>query len=245
MPRYILVRETASTNSYMARMASMLPSATVIHTPIQSAGRGQRGNTWESEDGKNAIFSFLLKQPAVAADKQFYISEAASLAVIDALKSYADGFTIKWPNDIYYHDKKIAGMLIENSLMGDGINHSIIGIGVNVNQMQFLSDAPNPVSLAQIIGSETETEKILHEICQNIERRTDFVSMSVDDFEAMHTEYIENLYRADGGYHDFSLPDGERFTAKIVGVAPDGVLTLEREDGTVASFYFKEVSYII
>ncbi len=245
MPRYVLVRETASTNSYMARMASMLPSGTVIHTPIQSAGRGQRGNSWEAEPYKNTIFSYLLKQPAIGADKQFYISEAASLAVIDALKGYADGFSIKWPNDIYYQDKKIAGMLIENSLAGAGINHSIIGIGLNVNQKEFLSDAPNPISLVQIIGSEVETEKVLHDVCQNIENRTRFAEMNDADFDSMHAEYIDNLYRTDGKFYEFALPSGEKFKARIKDVAPDGVLSLEKEDGTEGNFYFKEVSYII
>ena len=144
MPRYILLHETSSTNSYLSRMASILPSGTVIYTNSQTSGRGQRGNSWEAEPGKNLTFSMLVKQPAVVPSKQFRISEAVSLAVVEWLSQYSDGFSVKWPNDIYYNDKKICGILIEHVLCGNAIVHTIVGVGINVNQQHFLSDAPNP-----------------------------------------------------------------------------------------------------
>jgi BirA family biotin operon repressor/biotin-[acetyl-CoA-carboxylase] ligase len=113
MPYYLKVSQTASTNSYLSRLAATLPSGTVIYTPSQTAGRGQKGNTWESEDGKNLTFSLLLKCPPVKARDQFYLSEAAALAVVEALAAEAgEGFAVKWPNDVYWQDKKVCGMLL-------------------------------------------------------------------------------------------------------------------------------------
>lgn len=243
MPRYILVHSTASTNSYLSRMAMMLPSGTVIHTPEQTAGRGQRGNSWESEAGKNVQFSMLLKKPAVPAAQQFYISEAVSLAVVEVLMQYADDFSIKWPNDIYYRNQKICGMLIEHSVMGNGINHSIVGVGINVNQTDFLSDAPNPISIAQILCHEVPVDEVLHKVCEAIECRCDFESYSESGFGELHAAYLSHLYRRDGTLHKFVLPSCETFEARIADVEPSGTLILEQADGTRQGFAFKEVAF--
>ncbi len=245
MPRYILVHRTASTNSYLARMAMMLPSGTVVHTPEQTAGRGQRGNTWESEPGKNVQFSMLLKSPVVPVAEQFKISEAVSLAIVETLEQYTSGFLIKWPNDIYHGDKKVCGILIEHSIMGSRINHSIIGVGINVNQTEFVSDAPNPVSLSQILGCEIPIEVVLHKVCEAVETRCAFESYSEQDFNTLHNEYLCRLYRKDGELHRFVLPDGEEFMARIADVRPSGMLVLENEDSSVNEFAFKEVQFII
>ena len=222
----------------------MLPSATVIHTPNQTGGRGQRGNSWESAIGKNALFSMLIKKPAVAVARQFAISEAVSLAIVEALSRYADGFSIKWPNDIYHGDRKICGILIEHSIMGASINQSIIGVGINVNQDEFLSDAPNPVSLVQIIGKEVEVDEVMRGVCEIIERRCGVLADEAS-LSALHDEYLTKLYRKDGCYHEFALPDGQVFNAKIVDVEPTGMFVLENEEGARRSFAFKEVSYVI
>lgn len=245
MPRYILVHSTASTNSYLSKMAMMLPGGTVIHTLEQTAGRGQRGNSWESAPGKNVQFSMLLKKPAVPVASQFYISEAVSLAVVETLEQYASGFSIKWPNDIYHYDKKICGMLIEHSIMGTAINHSIAGVGINVNQEQFISDAPNPVSLINILGHETPTDEILHKVCEAIEKRCSFDTYTESDFKALHNEYMSHMYRKDDCFYPFSLPDGTRFEARIADVETAGMLVLELKDGTRKSFAFKEVQFVI
>lgn len=223
----------------------MLPGGTVIYTPEQTAGRGQRGNSWESETGKNVIFSMLLKTPAVPVSNQFYISEAVSLAVVEVLSQYAGGFTIKWPNDIYYKDLKICGMLIEHSIMGMSINHSILGVGINVNQEKFLSNAPNPVSLIQILGDETSTQEVLHKVCEEIERRCLFETYNDTSFEALHKEYLSRLYRKDGELHKFELPDGTVFSAKIADVESSGILVLERENSMQERYAFKEVGFVL
>lgn len=245
MPRYLLVHSTASTNSYLAKMAMMLPGGTVIYTPNQTNGRGQRGNSWESEPGKNAIFSMLLKKPSLPVSKQFYISEVVSLAVVETLSKYADGFSIKWPNDIYHGDRKVCGLLIEHSIMGQGINYSIVGVGINVNQAEFVSDAPNPVSLVQITGMEVSVDEVMRSVCDIIEAKSVFESYSGKDYDDLHARYLQNLYRKDDRYHRFALPDGEEFLARIADVRPSGILVLERENGNVYEYAFKEVQFII
>lgn len=245
MPRYILVRSVSSTNSYLSKMAMMLPGGTVVHTPEQTAGRGQRGNTWESETGKNVQFSMLLKSPAVPVAEQFRISEAVSLAIVDVLEQYSSGFSVKWPNDIYHGDKKVCGILIEHSVMGSKINHTIIGVGINVNQTEFVSDAPNPVSLSQILGREISTDEVLHKACEAVEKRCAFEFYSEQDFEALHNEYKAGMYRNDGELHRFALSDGTEMLARIAEVESSGILVLETEKGNRESFAFKEIQFEI
>lgn len=245
MPRYILVHSTESTNSYLAKMAMMLPSDTVIHTPNQTSGRGQRGNVWESEPGMNATFSMLLKRPALPVAGQYAISEAVALAVVEVLSKYADGFSIKWSNDIYHNDKKVCGLLIEHSIMGTAINHTIIGVGINVNQTRFVSNAPNPVSLAQILGHEVPVEEVMHAVCEAIEQRCNFANFSDANFATLHNEFKSKLYRNDGKMYRFALPDGEEFEARITDVQPSGLLVLTREDGSESAYAFKEVQFVI
>ncbi len=245
MPHYIKVSQTASTNTYLSRLAATLPGGTVIYTPCQTAGRGQKGNSWESEDGKNLTFSQLIKRPPVKARDQFYLSEAAALAVVEALAAEAaDGFSVKWPNDVYWHDKKICGMLIENSLDGSDIATSVVGIGINVNQERFLSDAPNPVSLKGITGRDHDLMALLKRVCSRIEQLVD----SLDDDSArqqLHRSYMAALYRNDGQRHPYEDAQGNRFMASVADIAPDGTLTLLHEDGTRHSYLFKQVKHII
>ncbi len=245
MPHYIKVSQTASTNTYLSRLAATLPGGTVIYTPSQTAGRGQKGNSWESEDGKNLTFSMLVKYPPVKARDQFYLSEAAALAVVEALTAQAgEGFAVKWPNDVYWHDKKVCGMLIENSLDGSDIATSIVGIGININQERFLSDAPNPVSLINITGHEHDLMAVLKAVCSRIE---ELVASLGDGHarEALHEQYMVALYRNDGQLHPYEDAAGRRFMASVAGIAPDGTLTLRHEDGTACDYLFKQVKHII
>ena len=245
MAHYLKVNQTASTNTYLSRLAATLPGGTVIYTPSQTAGRGQKGNSWESEDGKNLTFSLLLKRPPVKARDQFYLSEAAALAVVEALTEAAgNGFTVKWPNDVYWQDKKVCGMLIENSLDGSDIAHSIIGIGINVNQERFVSDAPNPVSLINITGREHDLDALLRQVCTRIEG----LVANLGDENArvdLHNRYMAALYRNDGQQHPYEDASGQRFMASVAGIAPDGTLTLRHSDGTLHNYLFKEVRHII
>ena len=245
MPHYLKVSQTASTNTYLSRLAATLPSGTVIYTPSQTAGRGQKGNTWESEDGKNLTFSLLLKCPPVKARDQFYLSEAAALAVVEALATEAgNGFAVKWPNDVYWPDKKVCGMLLENSLNGSDIAHCIVGIGINVNQDVFVSNAPNPVSLINITGREHDLDDLLRQVCSRIEQLVD--SLGDDNARKdLHQRYMAALYRNDGQLHPWEDAEGHCFMASIASIAPDGTLTLLYEDGSRHDYLFKQVHHVI
>ena len=134
------LRETRSTNLVLKEMLREyeLPEGFVLRTDFQSAGKGQPGNSWEAEKGKNLLFSVLLYPHHIAITEQFILSQLVSVAILRTLNSFCTGFSIKWPNDIYFGDKKIAGILIENSLQGTKLNTSIVGIGLNVNQKIFV-----------------------------------------------------------------------------------------------------------
>lgn len=239
---FIHLEEAKSTNTYLLTQAQDLPDRTVVYTWRQTAGRGQKGNSWESEPGMNLAFSLLLKRPPVEIKKQFCISEAVSIAICDCLSQFADGFKVKWPNDIYHHDRKICGILIENSLEGTKIAHSVIGVGININQTRFVSDAPNPVSLKQITGDGYDLDQLLHDVCR---RMSDLCQFEPEQLAALHSRYMQCLYRNDDHRYPWQLPDGTRFEAVIDHVAPDGMLTLRHADGSLRSYAFKEVKHII
>ena len=242
MINYIGLEEAKSTNTYLLEHAPSLPDRTVVYTYRQTAGRGQKGNSWESEPGMNLAFSLLLKLPPVEVRKQFYISEAVSVAICDFLSQFAEGFKVKWPNDIYHHDSKICGILIENSLDGKQIAHSVIGVGININQTRFVSDAPNPVSLKQITGNDYNLDQLLHDVCQ---RMSDLCLLEPDTLDALHNRYMRSLYRNDRRLYPWQLPDGTIIEAAIDHVAPDGMLALRHADGSLHSYAFKEVKHII
>ena len=170
-PRIIHVEETLSTNSLLREWLNKeaLPTYSVIVADFQTAGRGQLDNVWESEKGKNLTFSLVLYPEALPAKQQFVISQIAALSVKETLDAYTEGISIKWPNDVYWQDKKICGMLIENDLSGHDLFRSIIGIGINLNQMVFRGDAPNPVSLWQIIKQKVDKEVVLRQFLSHIE----------------------------------------------------------------------------
>lgn len=245
MPRTILLQETSSTNDFLKRTAHSFESGTMIVAYRQTAGRGQKGNSWEAEPGKNVTFSILIKNPKIGVKEQFALSEAVSLAIVDVLENYAKGFKVKWPNDIYYEDNKICGILIENSLVDYSIDYSIVGVGLNINQQFFTSGAPNPISLHNITGESYELGAMHDRIGAKVEEYCTFDG-SRSQIEAMHERYLEKLYRNDGEPHQFITPQGEQFDAVIHSVALDGTLTLRHvADGTLHDYRFKEVGFVI
>ena len=234
------IEQTESTNALVHKrlITENLPEMFVLQTGFQSSGKGQQGNSWESEIGKNLLFSLLLKPSFIAVDKQFIVSQMISLAIKKVLNQYADGFSIKWPNDIYWNDRKIAGILIENSLQGNKIKWMIVGVGLNVNQECFVSNAPNPVSLFNIVGKVLPTNEILENILTVFEQL-----YRINDIEIIRAEYIENLYRG-SGFHKFKA-DNQVFDARITNVFTDGQLELETTNDEILKFYFKEVEFVI
>jgi len=237
----IFLQETDSTNSYLKRLSSENKSLkeAIVWADYQSSGRGQRDNLWESEAEKNLNFSILLYPSFLKAKEQFLLSQTISVAIKDILSKYIDHITIKWPNDIYWKEKKICGILIENSLEESNLSKSVIGVGININQEHFTSNAPNPVSLNMITGMTYNREYILHEIKESF---FCLYELTKTDRQNIRDRYFDNLYRKEGLYK-YSDKDGI-FDAKIISVGSEGVLTLETENGEIKKYLFKEVRFL-
>lgn len=242
-PNPIHLTETVSTNSYLNQWCHQMQAEelTCVWTDYQTAGRGQRGNSWESEQGANLLFSFVVFPHFLEVRRQFLLSQITALALQEVLSGYTDHITIKWPNDIYWKDKKLCGTLIENDLTGLHLSRSISGTGVNLNQQTFVSDAPNPVSLFQITGKQYDREEILHRIMQRIAHYYDMLRNG--ESELIATRYFANLYRRDG-FYPYQDAQGV-FKARIHAIDPIGKLILQDEKGELREYMFKEVAYIL
>ena len=236
--------ETSSTNSDLKLLQQKNPllEGSWVKADFQTNGRGQMGNTWFSGKGYNLLFSYLLYPKFVAVKEQFIISRIVSLALKKVLDQYTDNISIKWPNDIYWKDKKIAGMLIENSLMGRQIEYTIVGVGLNVNQNKFPNDLPNPVSLKQITRSEYNRDELL-----TLFFREFFLlyrSLQDGDGQNIEEQYMQHLYRSDN-YHWYEDKNG-RFKGKIINVLPSGHLIIStHQDNEERTYAFKEVTFVL
>ena len=222
-----------------------LPDLTIIEADDQTAGRGQVGNSWETEAGKNIIFSLVCHPVWVHPAQQYVLSESIALAVVKALArqmsdEMAQYLSVKWPNDIYFRDRKISGTLIECDLLGKSVSNCIVGTGVNINQQVFRSDAPNPVSLINILGRETDRTLVLRDIITLFSEYYERIRQG--EQPAIHAEYKSRLYRNDGHLYPYSDAQGP-FLARITDVEPSGRLLLETADGECRRYEFKEVRF--
>ena len=241
------VDTATSTNTLMGRMdaAGRLPHGFALLAREQTAGRGQRGNSWEAEPGMNVTMSVMLRPRGVEARRQFVVSEAVALAVADVAAdilgpAHGAEVSVKWPNDIYVADRKLCGILIENTLSGSSIVRSIAGVGLNVNQCVFTSDAPNPVSLAQLTGLTYSVDAVAARVASRITQLLEL------DHALLHRDYAARLWRHSGVFGWRRASDGQTFRARIGAVAPDGALTLVHEsDGHAEDFRFKEVAAVL
>jgi len=247
--KIICLERTDSTNSYLTRLSAKkkLPEGTVIITQNQEQGRGQREAIWESDAGKNLTLSILLHPTFLKPDEQFILNKVVSLGVIEFILKHTSSLsqewkaTIKWPNDIYIGNKKVAGILIENSVSGNKLQQSIIGIGINVNQEKFSAELPNATSLKIIFGKEFDLEDNLEQLCSCIESR--YLQLKANHFEKINEDYLQNLYRFDE-WANFNSK-GEIIKARITGITKIGKLVLGKENGEKFECDFKEVEFTI
>ena len=249
--RYIELEEVTSTNSWISQHEGELRDFTLVSAVTQTAGRGQRGNSWEAAPGENLTFSVLHRPADFPARDQFAVSCAVSCAVADYLASRNIEAKVKWPNDVYVADRKIAGILIENSLMGSLLSRTIIGIGININQREFLSDAPNPVSLSQLTGKTYSLAEERISLGETLELRLRSIS-SAEGRERIHREFTTRMWRGDGKFYPFrDVASGRTYSGRIQDVAPQGFLTVEESSdapgATVQShrYAFKEVEFLL
>lgn len=200
-----------------------------LYAGYQTAGRGQTGNGWESEPDKNLICSILLPNKNL-----YFLNIAVSVAIIRLI---GEPFTIKWPNDIYYRDKKLAGILLENAIVGSMVKYSIAGVGLNVNQTKFTSDAPNPVSLKQITGKTYDIDQLMKDLFEAVK------AVLNEPEERIWSEYKDHLYRREGWYA-YEDHNG-RFEARIIDVLPTGEIVLQDKQGNERIYHFKQIRYVL
>lgn len=239
--KIIRLEEIDSTNRYLKNYREEGDEEMIVAVAdYQAAGKGQGTHTWESEKGKNLLFSIKVYPHWIPVRRQFVLSMAGALAVKDALDSYVENITLKWPNDVYWNDKKISGTLIENTIDSKGIKSCVFGIGLNVNQLVFHSDAPNPVSLAQILGHEVDRDEVLKKILDGFEKYYELLHRA--DYMDVSGIYHLSLYRRKG-FHPYRDADGE-FEGALVEVEDDGHLILHDRQGRIRSYAFGEISIV-
>jgi len=242
-----------STNTRLLADQAGLPDRTVYAALFQTAGRGQKGNRWESRPGENLTFSVLLKPKDLSVREQFILSQVVALSLVDFLRSEGVVATIKWPNDIYVGDRKICGTLIENVLSGGRVGAAVAGIGLNLNQKVFDPAIPNPTSLTLHTGR-------IYDVKETLPHLLDFLSARCDKLYSPYVrngydaEYLEHLYRR-GEWRTFEempasdIPTehraGRSVEARILGIDPESRLLLEHHDGTLHHYNFKEIKYLI
>ncbi len=239
----LTLKEVNSTNDFLKNLLSNskpLPEGTVIMAETQFAGRGQQNNKWHSEPGKNLTFSVLLNPSFLSIAEQFDLTRAISLGVTDALEPIlGDQLKIKWPNDIYYGDKKLGGMLIENLLQGDKMKNSIIGIGLNINQDLFPDDAQNAISVKQILHKDYDLKMLLADICSHIESW--YLNLRAGKKETVRIAYLDRLY-ALNQLRQFKA-GGDVFEGTIKSVRNNGLLVVDNNNHE-QEFSLKEIEFI-
>ena len=233
--------EISSTNDWlMTRISNQkIHEGTVVFASVQTNGKGQRGSQWFSQPYKSLTFSVLLKPSFLSPIHAFDLSICVALALSDSLNKLRSGFKIKWPNDIYFEDKKIAGVLIENQMNRYVYQNAVIGIGLNVNQLHF-DELSNAISLKQIIGLEFPIEKVMEHICESLEAR--YLMLRSGHFKDLKKAYMCNLY----GLNQLQsfMVDDKKLNGKIIDVLRNGFLQIELMDGKIRDYDIKEIKFL-
>ena len=232
-----------STNSYAAKEIERTKPAegTVIRTLFQAKGRGYGSNQWQSEEGKNLLLSVILYPSFLAPKNQFFLNQIAALGIADtiALMVDKDKVKIKWPNDVFITDKKVAGILIENSVQGNSIQHSIVGMGININQNTFDSALIRATSVLIESGKENDVDAVMKNLFANLEAR--YLQLKQLRLEMIEKDYMSKLYKVDE--MTWFQSSGKKFKGKIAGLTADGKLLIEK-NGIHEVFGFKEVEMV-
>ena len=233
-----------STNDFAAQIIQSgenVFEGTVIVTDNQTAGRGQRGNTWEASVGENLTFSVILKPNFLKASDQFQLNVAVSLGVFDFLSEFIDvGLSVKWSNDIYHENQKMGGILIENTLQGYHIGYSVVGIGLNINQNQFENSRATSLRNVTQNPLKYDLSEMLKKLLECLEKN--YLQIKNNNYESLKMIYLTNLFRFEE--YCYFRKNGQQFLGKIVGIDETGKLGIQTE-GVVLFFDFKEVEFVI
>ena len=242
--KIIYLDEVDSTNNYANKLilSDAAEDGTVVLAQYQTGGKGQQKNSWESESGKNLLMSLIWFTRFLPANQQFLISKVVSLAITDVLRNEVENCTIKWPNDIYIGNRKLAGILIENTVKGSVLFSSVAGIGINVNQMEFFSEAPNPVSLKQVTGTNYDIPELLEKLLNNLDFW--YGELRNNEIKKIDESYFSKLYRKNE-WSLFSEHGKQPFEARITGIGKFGELQLQLRDNNFREYMFKEVEFVL
>ncbi len=239
----IRLDETDSTNNYARRTLVPITSVegTVVLAQYQKSGRGHHTNVWESARGKNLTFTLILEPKFLVPSRQFLLSQVVSLGIADFISDNYKGVSVKWPNDIYVGDKKIGGVLIETNIKGSTLALSYVGIGININQEEYISDAPNPVSLKNLTKTNFDIDTCLEQVLLKIHNW--YRQLRAGSFEYINSQYRLRMFRA-GKWAQYKI--GEKIVeGKITGIDEYGRLALKTRVNEQFYFQFKEIEYII
>lgn len=244
----IYVKSLASTNSYASDLLRQieLSEGSIIYTFEQEKGRGQRGNSWESEPNKNVTLSLVLHPGFLPPVHQFFLTKITSLAVADLMAeflhatAFAHQVHIKWPNDIYVNDRKIAGILIENYLRDTTIQHAVVGVGINVNQETFHT-APQAVSLFSLTHQTIDLMQCIERFCELFEGR--FLQLQSKKWQKLDADYLQYLYRLNE-WNTYRTNENQQFEGNIRGVSKIGKLQVEVISGEIKEFDLKEIVFV-
>jgi BirA family biotin operon repressor/biotin-[acetyl-CoA-carboxylase] ligase len=232
-----------STNTHTVSLLKKnnLQEGTIVYTNYQSEGRGYSGNKWESEVDKNLLISIVLFPSFINPSDQFFIPMAISLGICDFLMRFIPDCHIKWPNDIYVNNDKIAGILIESSVIGNKIESTIAGIGLNINQEKFKSYALNPVSLRLLTGMSYDLPACLNQLGTDLDKR--YKQLIAGNSGQIKNEYVSKLYRLNEWF-EFRGIKGV-FTGRILTVGDSGRIKIEMKNGEISEYAFKEIEFIL
>lgn len=244
----IRLKSIGSTNQHLLEIATsnVKPvDGDLLFAEFQTEGQGMGNNIWESEAGKNLTFSLYLEPEFLLAEKQFLLNKAISLAIYDFIKTILPDkiVKIKWPNDIYIDGNKVAGILIHHIIQGNHILYSVVGVGININQGVFLSDAPNPVSIINYFEEELDIEMCLTQVCHFLNER--YIQLSENNFVLLNKDYLHALYRYKQIWKYKIQESRALFSGQIIGVNDFGQLIITDDLGNRNEFGFKEIEFII
>lgn len=230
---------TDSTNNYAAKLKPQPELPFIVRADFQDKGRGQGEHQWESERGKNLLFSIVFEPKFITAEKNFFVSKFIALCLLDLIKNYETSAVIKWPNDILIEGKKIAGILIENTISGNRIKRCIAGVGLNINQ-GFSYKKLNAISLSELSRKDFDISGLFHEFIEIF--MTKEYLLEENHLQQINQDYFRNLYKFNQSGL-FKNQQGQ-FEARICDVQDDGKIVLESKAGKFEKYSFGELEYL-
>lgn len=240
---FIDIEKTASTNTFLLELPEEERVGKVVWAHEQSAGKGMGTNVWESEPGKNLTFSMGLELSFLQAANQFLLSQAVPLGLLDVLDGVLPRtlLSVKWPNDLYFGDRKLCGILINSTIRGMDMGISVIGIGLNVNQIRFKDWPTHPISMQLVLGREVELEPLLHQLAEAVDRRVQLLR-SPEGVTRIKMDYLNRLYRY-RTWADYEVA-GQKVRRFITGIDAFGRLETVDESGTPYVYDIKELKFV-